>query len=44
MTTIVLPEGTDERMVVAAADLAKDKVVNPVLIGSESEIGTVAKK
>ena len=44
MTTIVLPEGNDERMVVAASNLAKDKVVNPVLIGKEEEIAAVAEK
>ncbi|MDT8861892.1 phosphate acetyltransferase [Alkalihalobacillus sp. MEB130] len=36
--TIVLPEGTDERVLEAAANLAKDKVVQPILIGNEAEV------
>ncbi|MCL7747580.1 phosphate acetyltransferase [Halalkalibacter alkaliphilus] len=35
---IVLPEGTDERILEAAANLAKDKVVKPILVGNVSEV------
>lgn len=37
-TTIVLPEGTDERILGAAARLAKDELVNPILVGNTAEI------
>ncbi|WP_227936979.1 phosphate acetyltransferase [Alkalihalobacillus deserti] len=36
--TIVLPEGTDERILEAAANLAKDKVVTPIIIGNVDEV------
>ncbi|WP_088104475.1 phosphate acetyltransferase [Halalkalibacter urbisdiaboli] len=36
--TIVLPEGTDERILEAAVKLAKDQVVKPILIGKKTEI------
>ncbi|GAE26841.1 phosphate acetyltransferase [Halalkalibacter wakoensis JCM 9140] len=36
--TIVLPEGTDERILEAAANLAKDQVVTPILIGNPTEV------
>lgn len=42
--TIVLPEGTDERILEAAANLAKDKVVTPILIGNVAEIQEKAKQ
>jgi phosphate acetyltransferase len=40
--TIVLPEGTDERILEAAAKLAKDQVVKPVLIGKKEEVQSKA--
>ncbi|GAE33580.1 phosphate acetyltransferase [Halalkalibacter akibai] len=42
--TIVLPEGTDERILEAAANLAKDKVVTPILIGNKDEVQAKAKQ
>lgn len=42
--TIVLPEGTDERILEAAVNLKKDKVVEPILIGSEEEITEKAEE
>ncbi|KHF38782.1 phosphate acetyltransferase [Halalkalibacter okhensis] len=36
--TIVLPEGTDERVLEAAANLAKDGVVTPILVGNVSDV------
>ncbi|WP_100405768.1 phosphate acetyltransferase [Bacillus solitudinis] len=36
--TIVLPEGTDERILEAASKLAKDRVLKPVLIGDKFEV------
>ncbi|MCM3714205.1 phosphate acetyltransferase [Alkalihalobacillus oceani] len=36
--TIVLPEGTDERILEAAANLANDQVIKPLLIGNEADI------
>ncbi|WP_017725924.1 phosphate acetyltransferase [Halalkalibacterium ligniniphilum] len=36
--TIVLPEGTDERVLEAAANLAKDEVVKPILVGNVAEV------
>ncbi|WP_239255873.1 phosphate acetyltransferase [Listeria ilorinensis] len=41
---IVLPEGKDERIVGAAARLAAEKVIVPVLLGEESEIAQAAEK
>ncbi len=35
---IVFPEGLDERILTAASKLANDKVVTPVLIGSEEKV------
>ncbi|ARK32812.1 phosphate acetyltransferase [Halalkalibacter krulwichiae] len=42
--TIVLPEGTDERILEAAANLAKDKVVTPILIGNVEDVQVKAKQ
>ncbi len=42
--TIVLPEGTDERILEAAANLAKDGVVKPILIGNEVDVQAKAKE
>lgn len=42
--TIVLPEGTDERILEAAANLAKDGVVKPILIGNVAEVQTKAQE
>ncbi|WP_099222124.1 phosphate acetyltransferase [Listeria costaricensis] len=41
---IVLPEGKDERIVGAAARLAAEKVIVPVLLGEEAEIAQAAEK
>ncbi|MFC4558121.1 phosphate acetyltransferase [Virgibacillus kekensis] len=35
---IVFPEGTDERILTAAAKLGKDGVLQPILIGDEKEV------
>lgn len=40
---IVFPEGNDERIVQAAAELAKRKLALPVLLGNEVEIQTIAE-
>ncbi|MFC0471659.1 phosphate acetyltransferase [Halalkalibacter kiskunsagensis] len=42
--SIVLPEGTDERILEAAANLAKDQVVEPILIGNEAEVRAKASE
>jgi phosphate acetyltransferase len=39
---IVLPEGTDERILGAAARLASEKVVQPILVGNTDEISAKA--
>ncbi|WP_059104185.1 phosphate acetyltransferase [Shouchella shacheensis] len=39
---IVLPEGTDERVLKAAVRLAEDKVVTPIVIGKKTDINAVA--
>jgi phosphate acetyltransferase len=39
---IVLPEGTDERILGAAARLASEKVVQPILVGNTDEINAKA--
>ena len=41
---IVLPEATDERVVVAASKIVKEKLALPILIGKKSEIEEIAKK
>ena len=41
---IVLPEGDDARIVVAAARLKKEKIAQPILLGSPDVIGTIAKE
>ena len=40
--TIVLPEGTDIRVLEAASKLHNERLVNPVLIGNEEEVKGVA--
>ncbi|MGI6413914.1 MAG: phosphate acetyltransferase [Syntrophomonadaceae bacterium] len=42
--TIVLPEGTEERTIKAIAEIVKQKIAQPVLLGNESEIRGVASK
>ncbi|WZY00111.1 phosphate acetyltransferase [Bacillus sp. FSL W7-1360] len=41
---IVLPEGTDERVLTAAAKLAADGIVKPIVIGEEAEIHALASQ
>lgn len=41
---IVLPEGTDERILVAASRLAEEKIVQPILIGNTDEMKELATK
>ena len=41
---IVLPEGDDTRIVVAAARLVREKIAQPVLLGDSAGIGKVASK
>ncbi|EIT83698.1 phosphotransacetylase [Fictibacillus macauensis ZFHKF-1] len=36
--TIVFPEGTDERILAAAARLAAEKILKPILIGNEADV------
>jgi phosphate acetyltransferase len=43
-TTIVFPEGTDERILGAAERLAKDELVKPILIGSKEAIQAKASE
>ncbi|RTR33046.1 phosphate acetyltransferase [Robertmurraya yapensis] len=40
---IVFPEGLDERIIVAAARLAEEKVLTPILVGNVQEIEAKAK-
>lgn len=40
--TIVLPEGTDERILQAAAHLQKEGLVKPILLGNEDDIKSAA--
>ncbi len=42
--TIVFPEGEDARIVNAAIYLAKQKIVNPILLGNKNIIASLAKK
>lgn len=42
--SIVLPEGTDERVLEAAVKLATDNVVEPIVIGNPDEIASLADK
>lgn len=41
---IVFPEGTDARVLTAAAKLASDNLIQPILLGSAKQIKTVAKQ
>lgn len=41
--TIVLPEGTDKRVVTAAAEVLKRSIANVILLGNEAEIKKVAE-
>lgn len=41
---VVFPEATDERILVAASRLAQDGLVQPILIGNETEIKATAEK
>ena len=40
--SIVFPEGTDKRILGAAAKLKKDDVLNPILIGNEADVKKTA--
>ncbi|MBS7715381.1 hypothetical protein KIN09_14455, partial [Vibrio cholerae] len=40
--SIVLPEGTDERILGAAERLAKEELVKPILVGNKEEISAKA--
>ncbi len=42
--SIVLPEGTDERVLEAAVKLATDNIVEPIVIGNKDEIASLADK
>jgi phosphate acetyltransferase len=39
---IVLPEGDDERIIAAAARLAREKIASPILLGHADEIARIA--
>ena len=41
--TIVLPEGTDARVLQAASRLAKEGIVTPILLGHENEVKAAAE-
>ncbi len=41
---IVLPEGTEERTLLAIKGIVDNKIANPILLGDESEIRTLAGK
>ncbi len=41
---IVLPEATDERVIKAAAQVVKEKLANPILIGDKAKIEELATK
>ncbi|WP_414042175.1 phosphate acetyltransferase [Macrococcus animalis] len=41
---IVLPEGTDERVLQAAVELQKGDKVSPIVLGNESEVKALAEK
>lgn len=41
--TIVLPEGTDSRVLQAASRLAQEGIVTPILLGNENEVGAAAE-
>lgn len=41
--TIVLPEGTDSRVLQAASRLAKEGIVKPILLGNENEVKAAAE-
>lgn len=41
--TIVLPEGTDVRVLQAAVRLAEEGIVTPILLGNEEEVNAAAK-
>jgi phosphate acetyltransferase len=42
--TVVLPEGTEERTLLAIKGIVDGKIANPILLGNESEIKAVASK
>lgn len=41
---IVLPEATDERVIIAASKIAKENLALPILIGVKNDIEEIAKK
>ncbi|HNX27790.1 MAG TPA: phosphate acetyltransferase [Syntrophomonadaceae bacterium] len=42
--TIVLPEGTEERTLLAIKDIVAKKIANPILLGNESAVKAAAAK
>ena len=36
--SIVFPEGTDKRILSAAAKLKKENILNPILVGKEEDV------
>lgn len=42
--TIVFPEGTDERVLEAAIKLGDNKVLHPIVVGSNEEVGAKAQE
>lgn len=42
--TIVLPEGNDERTLLAAEQLRRKEIVNPVVLGKRHDVETLARK
>ncbi len=42
--TIVLPDATDERTILAARELVDRGIANPILVGNDAEITTLANK
>ena len=41
---IVLPEGKDDRVICAAAEVAKQKIAHPILLGDPKKIKKIAKE
>ena len=42
--SIVLPEGTEERTLLAIKDIVSKKIANPILLGNESDVKAAAAK
>jgi len=41
--TLVLPEGTEERTIIAARSLAEESIAKVVLLGDKKQIGSLAE-